>query len=285
MSVGESQALLPESAIGRTQNVDDLLSVTPARHLAATFDRDDAALVSGSPLPPGWQWLYFLDAPQSAVIGPDGRTVPGGFLPETGLPRRMWAGGLFQFHQPLRLGETVNCETVITHVALKQGRSGELAFITTEHRVSQNGVLAVTETRNLVFREAPKPGEVSRHEEPQHKAEWRREITPDAVLLFRFSALTFNGHRIHYDIDYCRDEEGYRGLVVHGPMLALMLLDLVEREMPGKTISSFQYRAVSPLFTPDMFAVCGLPTGDQTAALWIENSEGGLATTAEVTFA
>lgn len=284
MSGAESQVLLPESAIGRSQSVDDLLNVTSARHLAATFDRDDAALVSGSALPPGWQWLYFLDAPQSAVIGHDGRTVPGGFLPETGLPRRMWAGGTFQFHDALRMGEPANCETVITDVARKQGHSGELAFITTEHRVGQNGVRAVTETRNLVFREAPKPGETSRREEPQHKAQWRRKIKPDAVLLFRFSALTFNGHRIHYDIDYCREEEGYPGLVVHGPMLALMLLDLAEREMPGKTISSFQYRAVSPLFTPDSFAVCGLPTSDQTAALWTENSEGGLSTTAEVTF-
>jgi 3-methylfumaryl-CoA hydratase len=285
MSVTESQEVAMESAIGQTQRVDDVLSLTPARHLAATFDRDGADLVAGAPLPPGWQWLYFLDAPQSAVIGHDGRTVPGGFLPETGLPRRMWAGGVFEFHEPLRLGEAATCETVITDVARKQGRSGALAFITTEHRVSQKDVRAVTETRNLVFREAPRPGEVSRREEPQHKAKWRREITPDAVLLFRFSALTFNGHRIHYDIDYCRDEEGYPGLVVHGPMLALMMLDLAEREMPERAISGFRYRAVSPVFTPDSFAVCGLPTGDKSAALWIENSEGGLATTAEVTFA
>jgi 3-methylfumaryl-CoA hydratase len=285
MSAMESQPLSPESAVGRSRDVDDLISLTPARYLAATFNRDSADLAEGRPLPPGWHWLYFLDAPSSAVIGEDGRTVPGGFLPETGLPRRMWAGGSFVFHEPLVLGRPATCRTVITDVARKQGRSGDLAFITTEHTISQCGVKAATETRNLVFRDAPKPDEQPRREPATGQAKWCREIVPDPVLLFRFSALTFNGHRIHYDIDYCREQEGYPGLVVHGPMLALMLLDLVAREAPERSIAAFRYRAVAPVFSPDRFSVCGAPGGDNKAELWVADSSGHLATTAEIVFA
>ncbi len=284
MTEGESSAPLPESHIGRTLQVDDTLSLTPARHLAATFDRDGSDLRDGASLPPGWHWLYFLDVPPSSVIGEDGRTVPGGFLPETGLPRRMWAGGAFEFHEPLRLGEVAASETVIKDVSRKQGRSGELAFITTEHRISQGGTRAVTETRNLVFRAAPRPDETARQESAPTKATWRREITPDAVLLFRFSALTFNGHRIHFDIDYCRQEEGYPGLVVHGPMLALMLLDLVERKMPDRTVTSFRYRAVAPVFTPESISVCGTLDVVDQASLWVANGSGNLAMTAQAVF-
>jgi len=272
-------------AVGRRKDAVDVLASRQARHLAQTFDRDPAGLEDDGVLPPGWHWLYFLDAPPTGVLGEDGRTVPGGFLPETGLPRRMWASGSFRFEDDLRLGRPATCTTTIAEVAHKTGRSGKLCFITTEHRVAQDDRDAIVETRNLVFREAPRPGEAARRVDPPGEAVWRREITPDAVLLFRFSALTFNAHRIHYDIDYCRDVEGYPGLVVHGPMLALLLLDLAERMMPGRRFRRFDYRAVAPLFTPDRFSICGRPDGDDRALLWIEGPDGALATTAELALA
>ncbi|MBC6441470.1 MAG: MaoC family dehydratase N-terminal domain-containing protein [Rhodospirillales bacterium] len=275
----------PEDAIGRSKSSSDRINAISARHLAATFDRDEQVMQDGNPLPPGWHWLYFLDAPPSAMIGADGRTVPGGFLPETGLPRRMWAGGSFTFERPITLGSNVSCEVTIADVARKEGRSGKLAFITTEHRISQGGATALVETRDLVFRAAPKPGETARRVDPPATALWHRETRPDAVLLFRFSALTFNAHRIHYDIDYCRDEEGYPGLVVHGPMLALLLLDLAECELGGRTFRRFRYRALAPLFVPDPFFVCGCPDGDDKALLWIESQDGAMTMSAELELA
>jgi len=285
MSVQERSVEGPESAIGRSKTAEDILSVMPARHLASTFDRDEGVIQEGVALPPGWHWLYFLDAPPSGVLGHDGRTIPNGFLPETGLPRRMWAGGSFTFHRDLLLGGEAVCRTTIENVARKEGRSGSLAFITTEHCVSQGGSEALVETRDLVFRAAPRPGETPKRLEPPTKAAWRREITPDPVLLFRFSALTFNAHRIHYDIDYCRTEEGYPNLVVHGPMLALLLLDLAERELPGRRFRQFRYRGVSPLFVPDRFTVCGCADRDDHALLWVEGPDGALAMTAELDLA
>lgn len=283
MAEANTEATLRE-AISRTQDVQDLIAVTPARHLAVTFDRAPEPLVEGSALPCGWHWLYFLDAPASAVLGEDGRTVANGFLPDTGLPRRMWASGSFRFIEPIVLGREARCRTRIVDVTRKQGRSGPLAFITTEHDVSQDGRLMLQERRNLVFREASRPDETPKVEDAPGNATWRREILPDPVLLFRFSALTFNGHRIHYDSDYCRQVEGYPGLVVHGPMLALLLLDLVERAFPGSSIVRFDYRAVSPLFAGAAFAVCGRE-GENGIELWIEGPQGQLATHASAVLA
>ena len=284
MTVETADAGAMTSAVGRTQEEIDLIALAPARRLAATFDRAPDMVAEGGALPPGWHWLYFLDAPPTAELGSDGRTTPHGFLPDTGLPRRMWAGGSFVFHRPLRIGEVADCVTAIADIRRKEGRSGALVFITTEHRVSQQGRLAIEERRNLVFRAPPQPGETPRREPVPSDSAWRRELVPDSVLLFRFSALTFNAHRIHYDEAYCREEEGYPGLVVHGPMLALLLLDLVGRECTDRTVARFEYRAVAPLFAGAPLAVCGRPV-DGGAELWIEGADGTLATTATATFA
>ena len=271
--------------IGRTRSSVEVLGVPPARHLAATFDRDADGLEAGSALPPGWTLLYFLDAPPTSVVGRDGRTSPGEFIPDTGLPRRMWAGGSFTFSGDLILGRPATSTVTIRNVARKEGRSGVLCFVTTEHRIEQDGRDVVTEIRNLVFREAPKSSEPVRRVDPPGPATWRRSTVADPVLLFRFSALTFNAHRIHYDIEYCRNEEDYPNLVVHGPMQALLLLDLVERVFPGRRIRQFVYRGVAPVFAPESFSVCGAPDGDDRVRLWIEDSGGGLATTAELELA
>ncbi len=269
-------------AVGRQRSSDEVLAVHPARRLAATFEREIGPLEAGSPLPPGWTLLYFLDAPPTSVIGRDGRTFPGDFIPDTGLPRRMWAGGSFTFTGELILGRPATSTVTIRDVARKEGRSGALCFITTEHRVEQDGRTAVVEMRDLVFREAADARAAPRPMEPPGPAAWRRSVAADPVLLFRFSALTFNAHRIHYDIEYCRSEEGYPDLVVHGPMQALLLLDLAERKRPGCRIRHFRYRGKAPVFAPGPFSVCGAPEDNGRLRLWIEDERGGLATTAEL---
>jgi len=262
-------------AVGRRMEATEQLAVAPARRLAATFDRPENGLEDGASLPPGWHWLYFLDAPRTALLGEDGRTVPGGFLPETGLPRRMWAGGRFEFHGALRLGLPALCTTTLVDARRKEGRSGSLAFLTTRHAVSQDGDVRVEEHRDLVFRAAPGPDERPQRQAAPTGAVWRRTLTPDPVLLFRFSALTFNAHRIHYDLEYCRTVEGYPGLVVHGPMMALLMLDLLQRELPDVAVGSFDYRAAMPVFAGSPIHVCGRPSGEG-ADLWIEARDGAL---------
>ncbi len=275
----------PCDAVGRTRESVDDLGVTPARHLAATFDREATGLSTGDRLPCGWTLLYFLDCPPTSVIGHDGRTTPDEFIPATGLPRRMWAGGSFTFERDLILGRPARQTVTITSVERKKGRSGDLCFVTTEHRVSQDDRDAVIEVRNLVFRDAPGSSGEARPVSPPQGAAWRRTVVADPVLLFRFSALTFNAHRIHYDVEYCRNEEAYPDLVVHGPMQALLLLDLVERTCPERRIRHFRYRGVAPLFAPHPFLVCGKPLAGDEVVLWIEDSSGGLTTSAELEFA
>ncbi len=272
-------------AIGKTRESVDVLGVTPARHLAATFDRDDADLASGGRLPCGWTLLYFLDSPPTSRMGPDGRTTPGEFLPDTGLSRRMWAGGSFTFERDLVLGRPARQTVTMTGVERKKGRSGNLCFVTTEHRTAQDGEDAVIEVRHLVFRDALGAHGEARRVAPPQGAAWQRSVVADPVLLFRFSALTFNAHRIHYDVEYCRRVEAYPDLLVHGPMQALLLLDLAERTCPERRIRHFRYRGMAPLFAPHPFLVRGKPETGGGLALWIEDSSGGLTTSAELEFA
>ncbi len=261
----------------------EYLSVEPVSRMAATLDRPDDNRNLLKELPLGWHWLYFLESPPTSLVGDDGRTVPGGFLPDTGLPRRMWAGGSIEFTGKVALEQEATCTTTIRSIVPKSGRTGKLVFVSTEHRLFQgNPSPVVIETRDLVFREAPRAGEKPRLVEPPTDATWRREVSPDPVMLFRFSALTFNAHRIHYDVDYCRNVEGYPDLVVHGPMIALLLLDLVERMAPDQMIQRFRYRNVSPLFAHHPFAICGTPRENNRVTLWAENHAGGVATEGEV---
>ena len=275
----------PCDSVGRTRESDDVLGVSAARCLAATFDRNDASITSGARLPCGWTLLYFLDCPPTSRVGEDGRTTPGAFIPDTGLPRRMWAGGSFTFERDLVLGRPARQTVTITGIDRKRGRSGDLCFVTTEHRVSQDGEDAVIEVRNLVFRDAPAASGEPPRVAPPTDATLQRRVVADPVLLFRFSALTFNAHRIHYDVDYCRNKEAYRDLVVHGPMQALLLLDLTERAWPERRIRHFRYRGVAPLFAPDPFLVCGKPEPGGHLTLWIEDSAKGLTTSATLEFA
>lgn len=263
--------------IGKTETRIDTITPTPLAALSATLDRDDPFPSVGDPLPLLWHWLLFLDLHRQSELGPDGHPRRGGFLPPVSLPRRMWAGGRFEFFHPLRIGETATRVSKISNVQAKDGRSGPLVFITVRHEISNAQGLALWEEQDLVYR-----GHSSSKTEPvaeRTDADWERLIRPDDVLLFRYSALTFNGHRIHYDRRYCTEIEGYPGLVVHGPLLATLLIDLLRRNLPQARVKTFSFRAMSPLYDISPFTVRGKVQGE-SVLLWAANEKGNLAVTA-----
>ncbi len=269
------------SWIGRQEVLTDRLTLIPAAALSATLDRDDPPPADGDALPPLWHWLYFLPIARQSEIGPDGHPRRGGFLPPVDLPRRMWAGGRFTFAQPLRFGEAITRTSTIMDVTVKDGRTGPLCFVLVRHEVAGENGLALTEEHDIVYRDMPAADEPPARVRPAPAdGVWRRDIVPDPVLLFRYSALTFNGHRIHYDRSYVTQEEGYPGLIVHGPLIATLLVDLLRRN-EAAPLRSFRFRAVSPLFDIASFAVCGRPGEGGAVSLWAQTAEGGLAMEAE----
>jgi 3-methylfumaryl-CoA hydratase len=270
------------SWIGREEVAEDVNTPVPVAALAATLDRDDPKPRPGDELPPLWHWLYFLPTVRQSELGADGHPKRGGFLPPVPLPRRMWAGARFEFHRPLHIGESIVRKSTIADVSTKEGRAGPLIFVLVRHDIAGPAGLALVEEHDIVYRDVPGAGESS---QPSHAAApegalWRRDIHADAVMLFRYSALIFVGHRIHYDRRYATDVEGYPGLVVHGPLIATLLADLLRRHS-NAPLRSLRFRAVSPLFDNAPFAVCGTPEPDGKASLWAQNAEGVLAMKAE----
>jgi 3-methylfumaryl-CoA hydratase len=256
--------------IGRRESVSDVISPAPAARLSALLDHSQAAAKVGDALPPCWHWLYFLDAVPSFEVGEDGHRQRGGFLPPVSLPRRMWAGSNIRFHSPIRLGDEVLRESTISAVNFKQGRSGELVFVQVDHQFFREEELLLEERQDIVYREAVTSGVTESPEkiDNNRKAEaaaWSQQITPDQTLLFRFSALTFNGHRIHYDRDYAVGVEGYPGLVVQGPLTAILLLDLLRREKPNAELDTFEFRGQGPLFEGRAIDLLGDIDGDNIA--------------------
>jgi 3-methylfumaryl-CoA hydratase len=264
--------------LGRTESRADVITPTPVAALSATLDREDPSPQAGDALPPLWHWLYFLPICRQSEVGDDGHPRRGGFLPPVPLPRRMWAGSRLQFHHPLRVGDTVSRVSTIVDVKHKEARSGALVFVLVRHEIRNAGGVALTEEHDIVYRDNPTPGEpVPKPQEAPGNHAWAREIHPETVLLFRFSALTFNGHRIHYDRPYVTEVEGYPGLVVHGPFVATLLLDLLRRNLPDARVASFAFRAVRPLFDIAPFSVCGKVEADgKTVKLWAKDSAGWL---------
>jgi 3-methylfumaryl-CoA hydratase len=269
--------------VGRSETAHDLLEPARSRALLAALGQP-AALEPGDVLPLLHHWLYFWDVRPPEGLGVDGHPARGGFLPPVPLPRRMWAGGRLRFLQPLRVGEPVKRVSTIKSVEAKSGKSGDLVFVTVEHELSGQGGRAVVEEQDIVYRGAAAPGATPAPatDAPAPQAPWRQEVSPDPVLLFRYSALTMNGHRIHYDRPYAMDEEAYPGLVVHGPLQATLLAALGAREL-GANVTAFDFRGQSPAFDGVTLHVCGEP-GGAGASLWTEQG-GRKCMTATVTCA
>ena len=251
--------------------------------LSATLDIDASPPRSGDPVPPLWHWLWFLPIHRQSELGPDGHAKTGDFLPPVSLPLRMWAGGRFEFHRPLRVGQIYTRTSRIIEVHQKEGRSGPLVFVTVRHEISDAEGIALSEEQDIVYRDNPAtPGtRPAVAESAPTDAAWERIVRPDDVLLFRYSALTFNAHRIHYDRRYAIEVGGYPGLVVHGPLIATMLMDMLRRNLPDAKVERFSFRAASPLFDTAAFILCGKPEPNgNTVALWAKDEAGHLATTA-----
>jgi 3-methylfumaryl-CoA hydratase len=256
MSQHDIDLTLLRQWVGKTESHGDTINPGFAAALAATLDHPQIP-VAGDALPPLWHWIYFWTTCRQSEVGDDGHPRRGGFLPPVPLPRRMWAGGRLRFAAPLPIGATATKTSRIASVDVKKGKTGELAFVTVAHEIAHNGKVAV-------------------HEE----ADWRRRIEPDPVLLFRYSALTFNGHRIHYDRSYVTGVEGYPGLIVHGPLIATLLVDLWERKLPRRAGGVLLPRRRSAV-RHRAFTVCGKPGRRQARALWAQNLRGELAMQAE----
>jgi 3-methylfumaryl-CoA hydratase len=272
--------------IGRREVQSDRIVYVPIAALSATLDRDDPDAHDGDALPPLWHWLYFLPIHKRSELDLDGHVRRGGFLPPVGLPHRMFAGGTVKWHHPLCVGENITRDSRILDVTQKEGRSGQLVLVTVGHTISDSRGVALTEQLNIVYRDGKPRGESQAPAEiAPNSADWSQKIQPDEVLLFRFSALTFNGHRIHYDRPYAI-KAGYPGLVVHGPLIAIFLLDLLRRRLPDATPTQFSFRAVKSLFDTDHFVLNGRMGKDaKTCILWAADSQGYLAMDASVTLA
>lgn len=264
--------------VGRTESAEERIGATPVAMLSALLDRDDPPPREGDALPPLAHWLHFLPVHRQSELGPDGHARRGGFLPPVPLERRMWAGSRLEFHRALRIGETARRVSTIRSVTVKEGRSGPLVFVTVRHEIAGEAGPAITDEHDIVYRDAKGAAVAAPEPAPAGEA-WSREVKPDPVLLFRYSALTHNGHRIHYDHPYATQVEGYPGLVVHGPLVATLLLDLLRRQRPGVPVRRFAFRALRPLFDTGPFTLCGRPGDDGagTYTLWACSPEGALA--------
>ena len=274
--------------VGRRAESTDVVTAAPANLLRLAFGRPEHEFRDGDVLPPGWQILYFLPRYRQEELRPDGTPIDAGIVPSMPLPRRMFAGDRFRFVAPIHIGETLRRETELTDISIKTGATGTLVFATTVNRISGPHGLAVEEERRTVFREEVRPGEQNqapRREAAPTDTPWRRTVRPDSVLLFRFSALTFNSHRIHYDRPWAMQTEGYPGLVVHGPLTSTLLIDFARDHSRARTLRTYTTQARAPLFDTAPFELRGRPTTDGGGTeLWVVTPEGTVAMSARVEF-
>ncbi|WP_246531113.1 hypothetical protein [Streptomyces bathyalis] len=276
----------------------DALDPGPSAALSAVLGLPAPAAEAGQPLPPLWQWLHFLRWPPQHRLGADGHPRDGHFLPPLPQRRRMFAGGRLEVRAPLTLGRPAELTSSVTGVEVKEGRSGALLFVTVRGEYRQEGTLCLTEEQDLVYRSgggAPVPEGLVPDTEtaPEAGAPWQSPWSTDPTLLFRFSALTANAHRIHYDAPYTTGTEGYPGLVVHGPLLVLSMLELVRREAPDRTVRTLSYRLRKPVFCGERLLTCGEDekphsgnnVGGGNVRLWVASCREDAHATAEVTLA
>ena len=269
--------------IGRTETHVETLIPGPMRGLAATIEDRELEPATGDALPELWHWLYFLPVVRQSRIAGDGHPVRGGFLPPITLERRMWAGGRLEFHDPLRIGDTVTKASEIINVAEKNGAAGPMAFVTVRHELTTERGLAISEEQDIVYIAMPKEFRPPKPVPAPETITWSEPFEVDTVVLFRFSALTFNGHRIHIDLPYARDVEKYPGLVVHGPLQAMLLMGAARRRQPDRRPAAFRFRGVRPLFDFEDLRLVGAP-GEDGDRLVTVNGDGHVCMQAGITW-
>ncbi|MGH8616232.1 MAG: FAS1-like dehydratase domain-containing protein [Burkholderiales bacterium] len=271
--------------IGREESDTDFVTVPAVHRLSATLDRDDPHPKLGDVLPIGWHSMLFPRVVRQSQIGPDGHPARGDFLPPVPLPRRMFAGKRITFHADLRVGDEVTKRSTIKSVTPKQGRTGQMVFVTVVAEISSARGLAITEEQDIVYRDEPEKGAAPPAPQPAPgTAVWKNTVTPDPVMLFRYSALTFNGHRIHYDLPYVTQVEGYPTLVMNGGLTTLLVFELARAN--GAVIRHIASRNVRPLFVGRPIAIQGEPAaGGKAGRLWALDDTGALALTAEAEYA
>lgn len=267
--------------VGRTNVQTQRLDAWPVRGLRAATS-NDVEVTEGSELPPLTQWFYFAPWVPHTRIGIDGHPQRGAFLPPITLPRRMWAGSDITYGEPMKIGDVVEKTERIAAISEKQGKSGTLIFVTVEQRYTVGSRHALTETQTLVYRDHPQSDEAPAQPKPAPTdPAWSRRIRTDTALLFRYSAITFNAHRIHYDQPYATGEEGYPSVVVHGQLTATFMLDEFMRQYPGQRPKNFSFRAAKPIFCGDSFFVEGAPR-EESHALWARDEQGNLCMSGSV---
>jgi 3-methylfumaryl-CoA hydratase len=281
--------------LGRTETAVDVAASAPLAGLAALLDHAEPPWISAEVAPLG-HWLYFLPHARQSQMGADGHPHRGGFLPPVPLPRRMWAGSRVRFESPIPIGAIIERRSTIADIAIKAGKSGSMVFVTLLHEICVAGHRAIREEQDIVYREMPGiasgAGGASASASANsaggtaptgRTSQWTRTIQLDPVQLFRFSALTFNAHRIHYDRQYTREVEGYPDLVVHGPFAATLLMDHFLQRFPRTRITGFSFRAQRPLFASSPFDVC-LDAGERSADLWAIDKDGQTAMVVTIHF-
>ncbi len=266
--------------VGRNQSNDETVTSLQAAQFAALFDRE-APPRQGDAVPGLWHWANAFPPQRQSLIGPDGHPVRGGFLPPVPLPRRMWAGGEVSFLRPIRVNALLRRNSTVRSVTLKEGGSGPLVFVQVQHEISDREGPAISEIQNIVYRDDPAPGQPAAKgkaapADADHSEAWH----PDEVALFRYSAATFNGHRIHYDLPYTREVEGYPGLVVQGPFTATKLFSVLA-ERTGRSVARFSYRGMKPLFAGDALTVALKATGEGQYSIWAADGTGEIGMQAE----
>ena len=275
--------------VGQCEEKKDKIDARPANFLKATLNQEGREFRHGDPLPYGWHWIYFLEAARMDQLGRDGHAALGEFLPPVALPKRMWAGAKIKFHSPVIIGDEMVKTSVVKNISRKSGSSGELCFVTVNHRFFSGSVLKLEEDHNIVYREDKKQkGATKSPFKAPTEFDDSLEVNPTSTLLFRYSALTFNGHRIHYDLDFCQNIENYPGLVVHAPLTATFMLGLATRyylkDRVDPQFDQIEFKALSPLFSSNSYTVNLKDLGDRYE-LWAANPEGNLAMNASLTLA
>ena len=261
--------------IGRSSDASDTVTAQLVKGLRSTLFQEIGEPAAGDAAPFTVHWCLAQPVFPMSQLGPDGHPTRGGFLPPVPLPRRMWAGGELEFLDALRVGDEFRRTSRISDITVKTGSTGQLCFVSVEHLVSSPRGTAIRERQDIVYRDmASAPASASARPAPPPPAERHREThRSDPVLLFRYSALTFNGHRIHYDRDYVTRVEGYPGLIFHGPLQAAFIVELAAKLRGGKPPKKLSYRGVQPLFEGSEFSVNGNDNG-ASMELWVANAEG-----------